>query len=78
MKQHLTYAVSAALLLLCSQQSFAGAYVFSNGNANVDTITHPTTYTGTGGPITVTFCVDPNSESPVSYTHLTLPTIYSV
>lgn len=53
------------ITLLCAAVSplaSAGAFVFSSdGNPNI--ITHPNTYTGTGGEITVTFCVNPASES---------------
>lgn len=47
--------------LLISQLAAAGAFVFSDGNSDI--ITHPNTYTGTGGEITVTFCVNPASGS---------------
>lgn len=56
-----TLSLSIGLCSLLSPLAYAGAYVFSDGG--VDRITHPTTYTGTGGEITVTFCVDPASES---------------
>ena len=40
----------------------AGAYVFS-GESGVDIITHPTTYTGSGGHIVVRVCIDPASPN---------------
>ncbi len=60
-----TLAARLVLFSLCtvaSQMVSAGAYVFSSG-ANPLIITHPNSYTGTGGEITVTFCVNPASES---------------
>lgn len=49
------------MVCLLPQWVFAGAFLFSNSNAN--RVTHPTPYTGTGGEIEVTFCVNPASES---------------
>ncbi len=53
--------IGASLALAC-QAAVAGSYVFSSG-ANPLIITHPNSYTGTGGEITVTFCVNPASDS---------------
>lgn len=39
----------------------AGAYVFSGESNGIDVITHPETYTGSGGNIIVKVCIDPAS-----------------
>ncbi len=54
--------ITCSIFVLFSQAVSAGAYV-SSSDANPLSITHPTTYTGSGGEITVTFCVNPASES---------------
>lgn len=55
-------ALFLASLLALSGQVLAGAYIFSNGDF-FDRITHPTPYDGSGGNITVSVCIDPNSEA---------------
>lgn len=49
------------IVCLLPQWVFAGAFIFSD--TNLERFTHPTPYTGTGGEIEVTFCVNPASES---------------
>ena len=55
------------LILLCvltvSTNSLAGAYIFAGEGNGVNIITHPNTYTGSGGNITVRVCIDPASPN---------------
>ncbi len=51
------------LLLLLPDGARAGAFIFAGESNGVDLITHPTTYTGTGGVISVTVCIDPASPN---------------
>lgn len=46
--------------LLLSAEAMAGAFIFSD-TQGVEIITHPSTYTGTGGTITVRVCINPSS-----------------
>jgi hypothetical protein len=39
----------------------AGAFIFAGDGNGVDSISHPTGYTGTGGTLNVGVCIDPNS-----------------
>ncbi len=41
----------------------AGAFVFAGENLSVDIITHPSNYTGLGGEVTVSVCIDPASAN---------------
>ena len=43
--------------------STAGAYIFASEVNGESTITHPSTYTGSGGPITVRVCINPSSPN---------------
>ena len=52
--------------ILLPANAWAGAYVLAGDTSNgipVSTITHPVGYTGTGGPLTVTVCVNPASPN---------------
>ena len=58
--------VSLLTCLVLTTQSIdlhAGAYIFSGESLGVDVITHPTTYTGSGGNIVVRVCIDPSSPN---------------
>ena len=58
--------VSLLTCLVLTTQSIdlhAGAYIFSGESNGVDVITHPTTYTGSGGNIVVRVCIDPSSPN---------------
>jgi len=41
----------------------AGAFIFAGENNGVDVVTHPPGYTGGGGVLPVTVCIDPNSAN---------------
>ena len=41
----------------------AGAYMFAGELNGVDIVTHPAGYTGTGGTLTVTVCIEPSSPN---------------
>jgi len=47
--------------LLVSSNGFAGAYIFAGEANGVDIVTHPSTYTGAEGVVTVRICIDPSS-----------------
>ena len=55
--------VVAAMLGLFSTALSAGAYIFADENNGVDLVTHPNTYTGTGGEVTVRVCIAPTSPN---------------
>jgi hypothetical protein len=41
----------------------AGAFIFASEANGVDVVTHPTGYTGSGGTLAVTVCIDPTSAN---------------
>lgn len=51
------------LVLASSVRVEAGAYVFAGEVNGVDIVTHPSNYTGVGGEVTVTVCIDPASAN---------------
>jgi len=53
--------VTAALLLPAA--ALAGAFTFAGESNGVDVITHPTGYSGTGGELLVSVCIDPTSPN---------------
>jgi hypothetical protein len=48
---------------MASTNSIAGAYIFAGEANGLNLITHPNTYFGTGGNITVQVCIDPASPN---------------
>ena len=57
-----------ALSVISPGLVIAGAYIFAGEDANgndtyVDLVTHPNTYTGAGGTVSVRVCIDPNSPN---------------
>lgn len=48
---------------LLTMPAGAGVFIFAENQGNPDLITHPSGYTGTGGPLTISVCIDPDSES---------------
>jgi len=48
--------------ILFSPVCFAGAFTFAGATNGVDIITHPQGYTGAGGVVTVSVCLDPTSQ----------------
>lgn len=62
MNRSCRFVVTSGLVCVAGAVS-AGAYVFSGGGNGVDLITHPSPYTGAGGPLTVSVCIAPTSES---------------
>lgn len=57
MNQFLTFI----LLFLASNQLLAGSFIFAGNLGEEDLITHPKGYTGSGGRLTVSVCIDPAS-----------------
>ncbi len=61
------YALALAVTLLtglCQPSSvYAGAYIFAGEANGEDLVTHPNTYFGTGGTITVRVCIAPGSPN---------------
>lgn len=55
--------LTLAMSLCLSSVSFAGAYIFAGEPNGADLITHPNSYSGTGGIITVRVCIDPASAN---------------
>jgi hypothetical protein len=51
------------LLFILSNVAHAGAYIFADELNGVDLVTHPNTYTGSGGVVTVRVCIDPSSPN---------------
>lgn len=48
------------------RNSMAGAYIFAGEANGVDLVTHPNTYTGSGGTVTVEICIDPGSPNAMA------------
>jgi len=44
-------------------EAHAGAFIFAGESYGIGRITHPTGYTGSGGPAAVTVCIDPSSAN---------------
>src|SRR5262245_37328875 len=57
--------IATVLLALAVGTAGAGSFVGSE-SIDPDLIVHPTGYTGTGGPLTVTVCIDPASPNASS------------
>jgi len=53
----------SAMLCLFSTTLSAGAYIFAGEGNGVDLVTHPNTYTGAGGVVTVRVCIAPTSPN---------------
>jgi hypothetical protein len=53
------------LLLFAPEVLYAGAYIFADENNGVDLVTHPNTYSGSGGVVTVRVCIDPASPNAI-------------
>ena len=49
-------------LFLCTE-CLAGAFIFASESNGVNVVTHPASYTGQGGTLTVRVCIDPNSAN---------------
>ena len=56
------FLVCLSGLFLCTK-GFAGTFVFAGESASVDTVTHPASYTGQGGTLTVRVCIAPGSAN---------------
>jgi hypothetical protein len=52
-----------ALLLSAGRHAAAGAFVFAGEANGVDSITHPTGYSGSGGTLQVSVCIAPSSPN---------------
>jgi len=57
----LVWLVAALLVAGAATRVEAGAFTVADVLGNAGGVTHPTGYTGTGGPLTVTVCIDPTS-----------------
>lgn len=53
----------AVLALVVGNGAAAGTFMFAEGSANPDLITHPIGYTGSGGTLSISVCIAPGSES---------------
>lgn len=62
MKRSLGLTALLLPLTLSAPNAWAGAFIFADGTGP-DDIVHPSNYTGTGGPLTVSVCIAPTSES---------------
>ena len=49
------------ILLITSNLTIAGSYIFAGEANGTDVIAHPIGYTGTGTQLNITVCIDPNS-----------------
>lgn len=47
------------MMLLVNTQAWSGAFVFAGDSNGLDIIAHPTGYTGSGGELTISVCLDP-------------------
>jgi hypothetical protein len=56
-------ALAALALLAAPTPVGAGAFVFAGETNGIDLVTHPKGYTGSGGTLTVTVCIDPASPN---------------
>ena len=65
LRQIALFAVVTSLFSYASDAS-AGAFVFAGEANGVDLVTHPTGYTGTGGTLDVSVCIDPTSANAAS------------
>ena len=61
MKEARLFLLLAGLVL--GPTSWAGVFIFAEDQKIVDLIAHPTGYTGSQNSLTVSVCIDPNSES---------------
>lgn len=59
----LVFIVSGLMVATLPMQTLAGAYIFSGEANGVNVITHPEGYTGAGGVINVSVCIDPTSTN---------------
>lgn len=50
-------------MALAPVSAHAGAYVFAGEANGIDVVTHPIGYTGAGGALTVSVCIDPTSAN---------------
>jgi len=55
-----------SLALVGSVKVEAGAFVFAGETFGVDVVTHPPNYTGAGGEVTVSVCIDPAATNAVA------------
>ncbi len=64
MRKRISMLLVPCLLLLGNPtETLAGAFVFSGEANGVDAITHPQGYSGAGGVMNVSVCIDPNSPN---------------
>lgn len=54
------------VLVLVAFKAGAGAYTFSGETYGENIITHPSTYTGAGGVVTVRVCINPQSPNAIA------------
>ncbi len=58
-----TLFLLALTALLAPGTALAGGYMFAVETGSTDTVTHPSGYDGSGGTLTVTVCIDPDSDN---------------
>lgn len=62
-----TAAALAALgLFAAAPPALAGAFIFAGDANGLDLVTHPTGYSGTGGAVSVSVCIDPASPNALA------------
>jgi len=59
-------AVASLVLAGLPRAAGAGSFIFAGEANGVDVVAHPAGYTGTGGNLTVTVCIDPTSVNAAS------------
>ncbi|MGD8357039.1 MAG: Ig-like domain-containing protein [Lysobacterales bacterium] len=60
---HVLLALTIIFSMALSPAARAGAFIFAGEGNGVDSIAHPTGYTGTGGTLNVGVCIDPDSAN---------------
>jgi hypothetical protein len=55
--------LALALLIGIPRPAVSGAFIFAGDSNGINLIAHPTGYTGTGGNISVSVCIDPTSPN---------------
>ena len=55
--------LALALPWLSPAPARGGVYIFAGDSNGLDVVTHPKGYTGTGGPLSVSVCIDPASPN---------------
>src|SRR5262245_35614254 len=63
----ITFAALGVLIIgVAPRAAQGGAFIFAGEGNGVDVIAHPAAYTGSGGSLNVTICIDPSSANAAS------------